>query len=124
MRRQIRNARERDHMINNSIAPPGKGWILVARRRIASGGQVYNAGCEISPTAAGRNIRALLDSGAVWWAPPGTPIAAKPVKLPAPAKLQPLPTLEFIDISRNGKTKRLYSFEIDQQLETRRLLDG
>jgi hypothetical protein len=51
-------------MISNSITPPGKGWLLVARRRIAADGEIFNAGCAIPPTKLGRNIRTLLDTGA------------------------------------------------------------
>jgi hypothetical protein len=85
-------------MLNNSTTPPDKGWFLQTRRTLTLGNQVFPAGAKVSAADCGRNLRTHLDTGAVWWAPPGTPIAAKPAKLPTPAKLQPLPTLEFIDI--------------------------
>jgi hypothetical protein len=98
LRRQIRNAKQRDHMHNNGICAPAAGWKLIARRRLTAGGTVYPAGSEILASECGRNIRALLDSGAIWWAPPSQPISAKPTTLPPQAKPQPKPTIEFVDI--------------------------
>jgi hypothetical protein len=96
LRDQIARAKERDAMHSNGICAPAAGWQLITRRTLTLGDRTFPAGSKLEPTEAGANLRSLLSSGSVWWAPPGTPIAAKSSPLPEPPKPAPKPAVEIV----------------------------
>jgi hypothetical protein len=96
LRRKIANARERDAMINNQTTPPDKGWFLLTKRTLTLGDQVFPPGAKVSAADCGLNLHKLLETGAVRWAAPGTPVAAKSSPLPKPPKPAPKPEVEIV----------------------------
>jgi hypothetical protein len=70
--------------------PPAEGWKLFAKRRIHSGGKVYDPGAEIPPNVLGANFMAMLDGRFVEWKPPGytsaVPVRDAVVSEPEPTK--------------------------------------
>ena len=71
---------------------PGKGMILVARRRFTAGNEVYQVGTPVEPAALGRNFQSFLNNRFVAWVPAPDKRALKampqPVELPKPAPAQ------------------------------------
>jgi hypothetical protein len=114
LRRRIRNARERDFMIDNAIASPFKNGLLITRRTLTLGNKVYPPGSSIPPTLAGRNLRILLNTGAVWWAPCGTNVtASKPATLPEPPKPQPKREIEFVEVFDDPEASYRKTLELE-----------
>jgi hypothetical protein len=112
LRRQIANAKQRDAMHSNGICAPAAGWKLIARRRLTAGGIAFPAGSELLPSQCGRNLRALLDSGSVWWAPPGQNVTAQSSPLPEPPKPAPTPPVEVIDVPDDAPESYRKSLEL------------
>lgn len=79
------NAAAKDQKaVNEMVAAPHQGWVLIARRRIQSDHQIYDVGCEVPPAALGRNFQALLDARFVGWVPSNETSRAKPPRRAAP----------------------------------------